>query len=93
MSAEELQAQMGRHNPVARLRPLAEAQVPILHIHGDSDAIVPLELHSAELARRYKTLGGAAEVIVIPGKGHEVVSEYWQEPRLIDFFLKHMLVP
>jgi hypothetical protein len=31
-----------------------------------------------------------AEVIVIPGKGHEVVPEYWQEPRLVEFFLKHV---
>ena len=31
-----------RHNPVARLAPLAKAGVPIFHIHGDSDAVVPL---------------------------------------------------
>jgi len=90
ISVEELRAQMDQHNPVARLRPLAAAGVPILHVHGDQDKAVPLQSHSAELARRYKALGGTAEVIVIPGKGHEVVPEYWQEPRLVEFFLKHV---
>jgi hypothetical protein len=52
-----------------------------------------LQSHSAELARRYTALGGTAEVIVVPGKGHEVVPEYWQEPRLIEFFLKHLFAP
>lgn len=90
LTVDKLRAQIDQHNPIARLRPLAAAGVPILHVHGDRDKVVPLESHSAELARRYKTLGGTAEVIVIPGKGHEVVPEYWQEPRLVEFFLKHL---
>jgi len=93
MSVEDLRAQIDQHNPVARLRPLAAAHVPILHVHGDQDKAVPLQSHSAELARRYKALGGTAEVIVVPDKGHEVVPEYWQEPRLVEFFLKHLLAP
>lgn len=93
ISVEELRTQMDQHNPVARLRPLADARVPILHVHGDQDKAVPLQFHSAELARRYKALGGTAEVIVIRGKGHEVVPEYWQEPRLVEFFLNHLLAP
>ncbi len=92
MSVEELRAQMDLHNPVARLAPLAAAHVPILHVHGDRDTAVPLQSHSAELARRYEALGGEAEVLVVPGKGHEIVPEYWQEPRLIDFILKHVVV-
>ena len=91
LSVEALRSQMDQHNPIDRLRTLAAAHVPILHLHGDRDDVVPLKSHSAELARRYKALGGTAEVIVIPGKGHEVATEYWQEPRLIDFFLSHTL--
>jgi pimeloyl-ACP methyl ester carboxylesterase len=90
MSVAELKAQLDRHNPIDRLQPLAEARVPILHIHGDRDAVVPLQSHSAELARRYQAHGGAAEVIVVSGKGHEVVPELWQEPRLIEFFVEHV---
>jgi hypothetical protein len=42
----------------AWLAPLAAARVPILHIHGDSEKLITLEDHTAELARRYRALGG-----------------------------------
>ncbi len=88
MSEQQLRAELQKHNPIDRLAPLAAAGVPILHVQGDSDNAVPLEAHSAELARRYKALGGRADVIVVPGKGHEVAPELWQEPGLVEFFLK-----
>jgi dipeptidyl aminopeptidase/acylaminoacyl peptidase len=91
LSVEALRSQIDEHNPIARLRPLAVAQVPILHLHGDRDEVVPLDTHSAEFTRRYRALGGEAEVIVIPGKGHEIAKEYWQEPRLIQFFRRQLL--
>jgi dipeptidyl aminopeptidase/acylaminoacyl peptidase len=89
MSEQRLLEQLSRHDPLERLQPLAEAKTPIFHLHGDQDAVVPLELHSAELARRYRALGGRAEIVVVKGKGHEIVPEFWQEPRLAEFFLKH----
>jgi pimeloyl-ACP methyl ester carboxylesterase len=89
MSEEQLRNQVGRHNPLDRLAPLAAAKVPILHLHGDRDTVVPLESNSAELARRYAALGGDAEIVVIRGKGHETAPEFWREPRLAEFFLKH----
>ena len=90
MSREQLFAELDRHNPVDRLRPLAEARVPILHLHGDQDRTVPLETHSAELMRRYKALGGGGELFVVPGKGHEICPELWEDPRLTDFFIAHL---
>lgn len=92
MTGAELLRQSEQHNPVDRLRPLASAGVPILHLHGDQDTSVSLESHSAELARRYKALEGTVELIVVRGKGHEVVPEYWQEPRLVEFLLQHVIV-
>ena len=53
MSEAELRAHLREHNPIDRLEPLAKAGVPILHVHGDSDTLVPLERNSGELARRY----------------------------------------
>jgi len=88
MSEEQLRAEMPKHNPLDRLAGLAAARVPILHVHGDHDTVVPLETHSAELVRRYRALGGQADLIVIPGKGHEIAPELWQEPRLVQFFLR-----
>ena len=86
MNEEQLRAELAKHNPLDRLAPLAAAGVPILHVHGDHDTVVPLRSHSAELARRYRALGGQADLIVIPGKGHEIAPELWQEPRLVEFF-------
>ncbi len=89
LSEAELQARLAEHNPVERLKPLAEAEVPILHVHGDADTVVPLEQNSAELARRYRKLGGPVQLIVVPGKGHQVCPEFFQRQELVDFVIAH----
>jgi len=89
MTAEQLREHLKDHNPIDRLAPLAEAKVPILHLHGDADKVVPLERNSAELARRYKALGGEMELVVVPGKGHAEIPDFFQSQRLLDFFLAH----
>ncbi|MBI2928471.1 MAG: glycoside hydrolase family 127 protein [Verrucomicrobia bacterium] len=83
-----LAAQLREHNPIDRLAPLAKARIPILHLHGDADTVVPLERNSGELARRYRALGGEAELVVVKGKGHEVCPEFFQNQRVVDFFLR-----
>ncbi len=88
LSEAELAAHLGEHNPVDRLAPLARARIPILHLHGDADTVVPLERNSGELARRYRALGGEMELVVIEGKGHQVCAEFFQNPRLVEFFLR-----
>jgi pimeloyl-ACP methyl ester carboxylesterase len=88
---KQLLAQAAQHNPLDRLAPLAKAGVPLFHIHGDVDKVVPLEDHSGELARRYRDLGGRIELLVVPGKGHEEVVEYFQCPAVLDFFLREAL--
>jgi len=52
LTAEQLSKELSQHNPIDLLAPLAKAKVPILHIHGDKDTVVPLEKNSGELARR-----------------------------------------
>jgi len=88
LSEAELRERLREHNPVDRLEPLAKAKVPILHIHGDSDSVVPLEANAGELVRRYRALGGPAELIVIKGKGHQVCDEFFKCQRFVDFFLR-----
>ena len=85
LSAAELEARLAEHNPIDRLAPLAKAGVPILHVHGAADKVVPLEKNSAELARRYRALGGQAQLIVVPGKGHQVCDEFFHCRKLVDF--------
>jgi predicted esterase len=69
------------------LRPLVEADIPVFHIHGDVDTVVPLAVNSAELAQRYIALGGKARVKVVPGKGHEEVDEFFTDPDFLAFIL------
>ena len=47
MTAEKLKSSLAKHNPIDCLAPLAKAKVPIFHIHGDMDRVVPLEKNSA----------------------------------------------
>lgn len=89
MSPTELAKQLADHNPVDRLEPLVKAGVPILHVHGDSDTVVPIERNSGEVARRYRRMGGDARVVVIPGKGHEVCDEFFKNQELLDFLIRN----
>jgi pimeloyl-ACP methyl ester carboxylesterase len=85
LTEAELQKALPQHNPIDRLEPLAKARVPILHIHGDVDKLVPLDKNSQALYDRYRALGGPVELIVVPGKGHEAVPAFFEEPRLVNF--------
>lgn len=89
MTEAEFAEHLAENNPVDRLAPLAKAKVPIFHIHGDVDTVVPLEANSAKLAERYKALGGPIEVQVVPGKGHEEVDEFFESQEMVDFFVGH----
>ncbi|NLX05524.1 MAG: alpha/beta hydrolase [Phycisphaerae bacterium] len=88
LTAAQLESQLAEHNPIDRLAPLAAAGIPILHLHGDMDTVVPLEHNSAELIRRYQALSGPGELIVVPSKGHEVCPEFFHRPELVEFFVR-----
>jgi dipeptidyl aminopeptidase/acylaminoacyl peptidase len=87
MTAAELKEQLPQHNPIDRLAPLAKANVPIFHIHGDSDKLVPLEANSGEQTRRYRELGGPIELVVPPGQGHNMWQGFFQCQALVDFVI------
>lgn len=92
-SAADLEARLAEHNPIDRLSPLVTAGVPVLHVHGDADRVVPLDKNSGALARRYRALGGQVRLIVIPGKGHQVCPEFFQCQQLVDFVIAHAKPP
>ena len=93
LSAKELEDQLTKYNPIDRLKSLAEAKVPILHIHGDSDKVVPLSANSAELGKRYKALGGPVEIVVVEGQGHNMWKGWFESKKLTDFIIKRALAP
>ena len=72
MTQEELTDNLAEHNPVDRLKGLADEGVPIFHIHGDVDTVVPLEENSGKLAERYRKLGGEVTLVVPRGQGHNM---------------------
>jgi pimeloyl-ACP methyl ester carboxylesterase len=83
LTVAEFGKRMGEHNPIDQLGALADNSVPILHLHGPGDTVVPAEPNSGELARRYRAMGGAIEVVGLTGEGPEV----WRSPILLDFFV------
>ena len=89
LSAGELKATLGQHNPIDRLAPLAKAKVPIFHIHGDKDRVVPLDANSRIVAERYRTLGGSMTLKVIENQGHNMWAGWFQNQELVNFVIKH----
>ena len=89
LTAEQLEAEISKHNPIDRLAPLAKAKVPIFHIHGDKDGTVPLDKNSALIKERYDKLGGPMTLEVIKGQGHNMWPGWFQSQNLMDFVIKH----
>lgn len=74
-------------NPIDGLEPMVEAGIPLLHVVGDADEVVPVSENTAILEARYKKLGGSIEVIHKPGVGHHPHSLEDPKP-IVDFILK-----
>jgi len=89
LTPAELTRSLPLHNPIGRLEELAKAKVPIFHIHGDADRVVPLEKNSGLLATRYRELGGTIELQVAAGQGHNMWPGFFHCEELVDFILQH----
>jgi 6-phosphogluconolactonase len=87
LTAEELEARLGEHNPIERAGVLAKARVPALLIHGDEDKVVPLRENSAGFAARYKAEGleDLVKLIVAKGQGHNFWEGFFRCEELVDF--------
>ncbi len=68
--SNEAEALAWPNNPVDRLEPLAKAGVPLLHVYGDADDVVPWDENTGLVADRYRKLGGSIQLIAKPGVGH-----------------------
>jgi hypothetical protein len=89
MNADELKADLETYNPVDRLSGLAKANVPIHHIHGALDDLVPLDVNSAMVAERYKALGGTKMTLeVIDDQGHNMWPGFFESEKLVRFVLQ-----
>lgn len=75
-------------NPIDNLAPLARAGVPIIHVVGDIDPIVPVSENTEPAEKKYKALGGTFEVIHKPNAEHDHGLE--DPAPLVDFVTKHV---
>ena len=88
LTTTELDEQRAKHNPIDRMEKLAKFDIPIFHIHGDSDTVVPVSVNAGTLVNRYKDFGAKeATLKIVPGKGHEVCKEFFQDQDFLDFIL------
>ena len=88
----EAEALEYRHNPVDNLAPLAAAHVPLLHVYGEADDVVPWEENTGLVATRYRALGGDITLIAKPGVGHHPHGLDDSRP-IVEFLWDHTASP
>jgi len=66
---------------------LAKADIPVLHVFGDADKVVPYEENTALLAQKYTAAGGRIKLIRKAGVGHH--PHCLKDPQaIVDFILE-----
>lgn len=88
---DDAEALAYKDNPVDNLGALAKANVPILHMIGLQDVVVPPELNTFVLADRYVRLGGIATIIPCTRGLQKLEGHHFQieTPRLVADFIKY----
>jgi pimeloyl-ACP methyl ester carboxylesterase len=75
-------------NPIDNLEPLAKAGVPLLHVYGDADDVVPWDENTGVVAERYRKLDGSIKLIAKPGVAHHPHGLEDSTP-IVDFISLH----
>jgi pimeloyl-ACP methyl ester carboxylesterase len=86
----EMEALDYKSNPVDNLKPLADAKVPLLHVFGDADDVVPWEENTGLIEERYKKMSGDITLIRKKGIGHHPHGLDDPTP-IVDFIVKNSL--
>ncbi|MBJ7305632.1 MAG: alpha/beta hydrolase, partial [Gemmataceae bacterium] len=86
----EMEALDYKFNPIDNLKPLADAKVPLLHVFGDADDVVPWEENTGLIEERYKKMGGDITLIRKKGIGHHPHGLDDPSP-IVDFIVKNSL--
>ncbi|MBL8819073.1 MAG: prolyl oligopeptidase family serine peptidase [Planctomyces sp.] len=77
------------HQTIDNLRPLAEAGIPLLHVCGDADEVVPFDENTRLLEQRYRQLNGPITIISKPGVQHHPHSLRFPQP-IVQFVRNHV---
>lgn len=86
--ANEQEMLMFKGNPIDTLEPIAAAHIPIIHVCGDADTVVPEDENTDIVRRRYIALGGDFALIVKQGCGHHPHGQADPTP-VVNFILAH----
>ncbi len=76
-------------NPIDILPTLAKAKIPLIHVVGDADNVVPAPENTAIMQQRYQALGGIMTVINKPGIGHHPHGLDDPMP-VVNFIIEHV---
>jgi lysophospholipase L1-like esterase/pimeloyl-ACP methyl ester carboxylesterase len=85
---DETAARTAKVNPIDGLEALARARVPLLHVVGEADGVVPVGENTNILESRYRKLGGPIQVIRKPGVDHHPHSLNPPDP-IVEFILRN----
>jgi lysophospholipase L1-like esterase/pimeloyl-ACP methyl ester carboxylesterase len=85
---DEAEALAYKGNPVDAIAPLAKNKVPLLHVYGDADDVVPPDENTLILAENYRKLGGTIELIAKAGVGHHPHGLQDSTP-IVDFIARN----
>jgi len=88
----DAEARAYTRNPVDNLAPLAAADVPLLHVYGDADEVVPWDENTGVVAERYRGLGGRITLIAKPGVKHHPHGLDDSTP-IVEFIWQHAASP
>ncbi|QWX83008.1 alpha/beta hydrolase [Cellulophaga sp. HaHaR_3_176] len=77
------------NSPIHNSVKIAKSGIPVLHVFGDSDKVVPYEENTALLAEKFKEAGGHIELIRKEGVGHHPHSLKDPKP-IVDFILRNV---
>ncbi|MEM1136003.1 MAG: prolyl oligopeptidase family serine peptidase [Bacteroidota bacterium] len=75
--------------PIYQAKNIAEAQIPIIHVCGAADQIVPIAENTLLLKTNLEKYGSTMELILKEGIGHHPHSLKNPTP-IVDFILKHI---
>lgn len=84
------EAKLYTNNPIDNLEALAEAKVPVLHMVGINDKIVPVDENTLPLINKYIKLGGNASVVTCTKGIQKLEGHHFpiETPRLVANFIK-----
>jgi len=85
------EAKAYQDNPIDNLEEMAKAKIPLLHMIGLDDQIVPPEENTFLLINRYIRLGGTATVVPCTNGKHELKGHHFpiETPGLVADFIKY----